>query len=150
MIRSGLYLALHVVSNKEYKMSVIEKPAKTLEQMKEAIRLNREIEMQLASTIVEISAPQKGAEWLDENEPGWADSINLDYFDIRIGSACVCGQVFDNNEQDGWSYFENTYGLEKARELGFTTKKEIPIRAEENEWDHLQREWEHLIRERQT
>lgn len=38
----------------------------------------------------------RGAAWLDERVPGWADHINLDNFTIASCQKCVLGQLFGN------------------------------------------------------
>ena len=38
---------------------------------------------------------EKGARFLDENEPGWVDKINLDELDMGNCTCCILGQVGD-------------------------------------------------------
>ncbi len=37
-----------------------------------------------------------GAQWLDDNVPGWVDLIDLDRLDLRSTCRCVLGQLFDD------------------------------------------------------
>lgn len=41
---------------------------------------------------------RRGAEWLDEEEPGWAKAINVERLDMLSGCYCVGGQLFGNYE----------------------------------------------------
>lgn len=35
----------------------------------------------------------EGAQWMDENRPGWYERINLDELDMRRGDRCILGQI---------------------------------------------------------
>jgi hypothetical protein len=59
----------------------------------------------------------KGAAFLDEQSPGWQNSVNLDRLDVDCFSACVLCQVYGsyfNAEQD---WFKGSDFL--AAEYGF-------------------------------
>jgi len=56
---------------------------------------------------------QKGAAWLDENHPGWAQKIAPSKLDISSSSLCICGQVFGD-------YSQRPDGAMESENLGFS------------------------------
>ena len=57
-----------------------------------------------------------GAEFLDEDFPGWADRIDVDRLDLTSGCDCVLGQLF-GGFRDGVELLGLT--LSVSRVLGF-------------------------------
>lgn len=43
---------------------------------------------------VEEEAVRRGAEWLDENHPGWEARIDLTKLNLRNCTSCIVGQVY--------------------------------------------------------
>ena len=83
----------------------------------------------------------KGAEWLDENFPGWVDKIDLDILNQRYMDKCVLGQIA------GAGYWDLTKALRER--CGFdldSTSLGTPGRAEE--WAALTDAWRDLIVDR--
>lgn len=68
------------------------------------------------STIQERVA--KGAEFMDDKAPNWAENIDCENFDIGVAHGCVLGQTFG----DYWEA-KNNLGLsdQDAFDLGFNT-----------------------------
>lgn len=46
-----------------------------------------------------LDAVTNGVEMLDRIEPGWADRIDLDQFDIAGNESCIMGQLFDGYQE---------------------------------------------------
>ena len=57
---------------------------------------------------------QKGAAWLDEYDPGWAQKVNPDNLDLSSSSLCICGQLFG-------CYTKRPEVLDDAWKYGFDT-----------------------------
>lgn len=50
---------------------------------------------------------KRGAVWMDQNYPGWAQRINLSNLDMGDCEACIIGQTigtYDNFEPEGFSW----------------------------------------------
>ena len=58
------------------------------------------------------------ASYLDEREPGWAEKINLDTFDLFDVENCIGGQLYADDDEYRWSDLkddaENSTGLRMA------------------------------------
>lgn len=107
-------------------------------------------------TVTPLSAPERGALWLDEMAPGWASQIILDTLNITDGGDCVCGQVFWDKRQwgehdnDGWDYVKHLLGSDRAAEYGFHVAGSYCDPDHDAKYDALQAEWTRIIRERQA
>lgn len=108
---------------------------------------------------------EAGAAWLDVQEPGWRDTIDLAKLRLFDCKACICGQVFETaarndprillnsgyhhalrlahggeTASDGtWSYSHGFYAIEPGSTL--TDKQEA------GQWKRLAGEWRRFIRE---
>jgi hypothetical protein len=71
-----------------------------------------------------VLAVKKGANWMDENYPGWALSINLSELDMSNCDSCIIGQAamdaywrITDNAASAAGYYEHPH--EWADEHGF-------------------------------
>jgi len=97
----------------------------------------------------------RGAVFLDERRPGWADEIDVERLDLAECTACVLGQLFDAPEiEDPFLVGRDTLGLNYRRVLflGFdrasaddTWQDTPPTR-----YDALNRAWAREIEARQA
>jgi len=44
-------------------------------------------------TETDVERVERGAQWMDENHPGWAHSINLDALKMDSCNTCIIGQA---------------------------------------------------------
>ena len=70
----------------------------------------------------------RGAAWLDENKPGWRESVDPKRLNIESPDICVIGQVFrEEYRMDGhlyasespWGYWRSEFPDLNPVELGF-------------------------------
>lgn len=90
----------------------------------------------------------RGVEVLDQQRPGWADEIQLEYLEMASGVSCVLGQVFDGYttglvELLSPEYEGNEYAW--SAEHGFVNDVDNGVY-----YDDLQNGWMKVIKERQT
>lgn len=116
--------------------------------------MNTIVEEQIAQTIVQedVDAVTRGALFLDEHLPGWANDIDLEYFRIEDGASCICGQLEMTDRVDsGWFVRHTPSHLPYDPTLGFATKcNEVDgVTYLEMEWTELQARWTDEILERQ-
>lgn len=106
----------------------------------------------------------KGVAWLDANRPGWQDKIEVVRLSMPDSCRCVLGQVFaaEAMVEDpftpyaGFDYalnevvtaeeYQNADHENWADLHGF----DLPVLANEADWDELQAEWERVIAERRA
>ncbi len=102
-----------------------------------------------------------GAALLDEAVPGWANRINLAWFDLSNGDRCVLGQVYGDAWADDDDWFGGTgygrgcyrlglkFAVEK-QEVGFLWRDDPdPDGDEDRDLDRLEQDWRLVIAERQ-
>lgn len=110
---------------------------------------------------------KRGMDYLDANEPGWADKIDLDKLNMSFGNTCVLGQLQNATdegvlllpERSGYFRYLTMHGLDVqwAAEHGFTISLPaypnpvsivtVAVDAAKRE-AMLQYEWVHAIRAR--
>jgi hypothetical protein len=61
---------------------------------------------------------ERGAAWLDENEPGWERRIDVGKLRLQDCSVCVLGQTFlEQAQTDGYAFPANMDGFNWAVEV---------------------------------
>jgi len=83
-----------------------------------------------------LGRAKKGAEWLDETQPGWRMKIKLDHLTVKQADSCVIGQLHGGN-----------YGKAApigARDMGFTLS--VGGENTSENWETLQAAWEQVLR----
>jgi hypothetical protein len=108
---------------------------------------------------------ERGAEWLDEKEPGWANKINIETLDIGLSDSCICGQLFVDRIQElavqnGYQYAISKYfkssqtigwpssALSEMANLGFAMSVEQESTPDETVWEYLTIYWVAQIEKR--
>lgn len=91
---------------------------------------------------------ERGAEWLDKNEKGWMEKIDLSLLDLREDDACICGQIDASGSHAFYRYiFNKELAAAQAHELGFILwNKDEGCNA--LDYAKLTTAWKRLIRER--
>lgn len=93
---------------------------------------------------------ERGAEWLDENEKGWMEKIDLDSLNLAKPIMCVCGQIEGKGHEGGGFFryvFEKELHGNEAHELGFILwRRDEPANAPD--YAKLTTAWKRLIRKR--
>lgn len=56
--------------------------------------LDRPLALPVLDPLSPDATAARGAAWLDERVPGWAERINPDWFTIASCTKCVLGQLF--------------------------------------------------------
>lgn len=93
-----------------------------------------------------------GAEWLDENFPGWEREIDLGTLNITDCQECICGQSLRKvaAKAGAWSGYDyakvlnssiGENGIKWARSHGFSL-------SIDGDWHELESLWRDLIKER--
>src|SRR5881392_3240158 len=103
--------------------------------------MNPIIEAALANSLVNehgVKEVAAGAKLLDETLPGWAKSIDLDYFRISSGYSCVLGQIY-GEYIEGWYRLKQEAGLpedEEGETYGFdsSSSNDIAYRDLQEAW----------------
>lgn len=106
----------------------------------------------------------RGVALLDENQPGWAQRVDLDDFDMKIASTCVIGQVFAGYDFSDHSAYE--LGLEALMTQTSLNSDDFAVRHGFDlvitsratnldldwwrQWETLQQEWVTAITDRQV
>lgn len=94
-----------------------------------------------------VLAVKKGAEWLDENHPGWEFRIDLGDLQMSNCERCIVGQAVGDYwtvmaEQTGSWMLEN--GEMWAIEYGF----DVPGIGNRAGYRQLEEEWTRVVKER--
>lgn len=91
-----------------------------------------------------IERVNRGCEWLDQNQEGWLDKIDLGKFNIKDCSWCVLGQL----NGDYYEYLEdNEYSDEWACYLGFGADDSL---KQEGYLDVVNEVWKSKIQQLRT
>lgn len=85
---------------------------------------------------------ERGALFLDEHRPGWAQKIRLGELDLRSNRKCVLGQLF-GTFHDGLSAYRHL-GL-NPKKLGFTLSRDYFRES----WQPLTLAWRDEVERRQ-
>lgn len=90
-----------------------------------------------------------GAEWLDENFPGWEREIDLGTLDLATCSACICGQSLRRYVTDHSSLLGG-YGEALKRAGVYEDTQKAFQWAEQHGfvYDENEPRWRELIKER--
>lgn len=98
----------------------------------------------------------RGVALLDELKPGWRELIDTDDLSMQMGTRCVLGQVFGNDDDDSW-YGENGYfrglkllGLSDDGAYNRNTSAEHGFMINDDDWrydrwDILQSAWAEVL-----
>lgn len=98
-----------------------------------------------------------GAEWLDENFPGWEREIDLGTLDLKSCQDCICGQSLRKLAQEklwlsgsGYDYALDVLGHSSrwAEEHGFTVLDRFDRTNVQAKWKATESLWRELIKER--
>ena len=91
-----------------------------------------------------------GAAWLDENQPGWWQRIDLATLDLASSCRCILGQlappeILNDHRYPTWPAILDHFTLTDADvRLGFN------VAPDGSSWARLTREWAGLIERRQS
>lgn len=96
---------------------------------------------------------ERGAQFLDEAEPGWVDRIDLDELDLGSGCNCVLGQLYLSEHprtRNKWDAYSR-----KAEELGIDPDSYQAARLGFMEWgrarfDNMTAAWRREIQKRRA
>jgi hypothetical protein len=90
----------------------------------------------------------RGADWLDEQKPGWELMIDLSSLDLTDPCLCVLGQVFNHGEYAVAGYHWARNELIDSDEVvacGFTFST---LSSHDTAWQILNDEWAAFIKNR--
>lgn len=86
---------------------------------------------------------QRGAEWLDERQPGWDRKVNLAELDLNSCTFCVIGQLFG----DYFKIIDSELGGDDEA-FGFYVDTPLDSSSFDANWAKLTEEWRDLIASR--
>lgn len=88
---------------------------------------------------------RNGAEWLDENRPGWVNEIDLGRLELTSPCLCILGQLWGNY----WSAVREM-SLGDTAPLGFEVRPHLLVADRVAEVDDLEGEWRRVIEARRA
>jgi hypothetical protein len=101
-----------------------------------------ETESPTRTRTIEQEQVERGAAWLDEHRPRWAEEINLAELKLNNCSHCVIGQLYDGD------FFGTIQDLSVDEvSLGFFVQAEHPM-FDDDAWDRLTEAWRDEIARR--
>jgi hypothetical protein len=103
----------------------------------------------------------RGAAFLDEKRPGWADRIDLDSLSLEDCTMCVLGQEYEDDPAYDSSEFGNPFEAGAWQLFGeaFNFDDNAPVLIEHGfsekggnlaAWEALTNEWLRVLRERRA
>ena len=102
-----------------------------------------------------VTNAPKGAVFLDDRLPGWADRIDLEGFDITYDDGCILGQLYGGYHAGRYELFSHRADgnsspslQEVAAAYGFDVDFDKGHHGDQ--YKSLQAEWTALINERKT
>lgn len=70
---------------------------------------------------------RRGARWLDEHVPTWADEVDAEILDLNSTCSCVIGQLADRKVMPAWYDFDSEDHFDLLALLGFSVPEQIPM-----------------------
>ena len=94
------------------------------------------------------SAAQRGALFLDKNQSGWWEKIDVNRLNMRVPEKCVLGQLYEGY-RGGLRQLEITSRAKESR-LGFRISRlgRLLMLIRRNSWGLLTKAWKQEIADR--